>query len=193
MEKLNSLEYSDASIVRKSGIEDKLNLHGSYNVVCLDKNGNKKWEDKIGNIVTTAGRNHALDSELSGSNYTATSYIGLISSVSYSGSPTIDDTMGSHGTWYEVSAITYFPTVAARQITSWAGATSGSKTLASSASFSIITNGGTVKGCFLVIGTGASATLADTGGVLFSAGVFNGGDKTVSTGDTLNVTYTAGF
>ena len=42
-----------------------------------------------------------------------------------------------------------------------------------------------VKGCFLVLGTGALSTIDNTAGTLYSAGTFTGGDKTVSNGDTL--------
>jgi hypothetical protein len=49
---------------------------------------------------------------------------------------------------------------------------------------------GTLKGCFLVVGTGAASTIANTGGVLYSAGTFTGGDKTVGTNDQVQITYT---
>jgi hypothetical protein len=48
---------------------------------------------------------------------------------------------------------------------------------------------GTVAGCFINIG--GSATIDDTTGTLFSAGDFTAGSKTVTSGDTLNVSYTA--
>jgi len=139
------------------------------------------------------GKNYALDSILAASGLTSVGpFMGLISSVSYTGAPVAGDTMASHGTWFEVSATTYYPTVAARITTNggWNAAASGSKALTAAISFSIITNAGTVKGCFLVTGTGAVSTLGSTAGVLYSAGVFTGGDKVVGIGDTLQVSYT---
>jgi hypothetical protein len=52
-----------------------------------------------------------------------------------------------------------------------------------------MTGSGTIAGCFINIG--GSATKDDTTGTLFSAGDFTAGSKTVTSGDTLSVTYTA--
>jgi len=52
-----------------------------------------------------------------------------------------------------------------------------------------MTGSGTVAGCFINIG--GSATIDNTTGTLFSAGDFTAGSKTVTSGDTLNVTYVA--
>lgn len=152
------------------------------------------WEDVIHNIVTNAGKNLALDTFLAAASYAVVGpFMGLISSVSYGGVPQVGDTMSSHANWFEVSATTYFPTVAARLTTNgdWNAAASGSKSLTSPISFGIITNGGTLKGCFLVYGSGAVATLGSTAGTLYSAGLFSGGDKVVGIGDTVQVSYTA--
>lgn len=191
MEKVNANASNDASVIRGAGNCEHAEAHGQYNFQCFDKDGNLKWEDTVDNIVTTVGKNLALDTFLSGSAYTASTFLGLISSVSYTGVPAITDTMASHPTWYEVSATTYFPTVAARLAPTFAAAASGSKATSTPVAFSIITNGGTIKGSFLVYGTGAVSTLGSTAGVLYSAGLFSGGDKVVSVGDTVNVTYTA--
>ena len=51
-----------------------------------------------------------------------------------------------------------------------------------------MTGSGTVAGAF--INVGGSSTIDSTTGVLFSAGDFTAGSKTVTSGDTINVTYT---
>ena len=81
------------------------------------------------------------------------------------------------------------PASNARASMSFASASGRAKALSSAAQFIIATNGGTVKGCFVVFGTGAVSTNNNTSGVLYSAGVFSGGDKVVGIGDTLQVSY----
>lgn len=71
----------------------------------------------------------------------------------------------------------------------FAAAATRAKALSAAISFIIATNGGTVKGCFVVFGTGAVSTNNNTSGVLYSAGLFTGGDKVVGIGDTLQVSY----
>jgi hypothetical protein len=51
-----------------------------------------------------------------------------------------------------------------------------------------MTSSGTVAGAFVNIG--GSSTVDSTTGILFSAGDFTAGSKTVTSGDTINVTYT---
>ena len=53
---------------------------------------------------------------------------------------------------------------------------------------SSMTSSGTVYGAFINIG--GSSTIDDTTGTLFSIGAFTAGSKTVTSGDTINVTYT---
>ena len=48
--------------------------------------------------------------------------------------------------------------------------------------------GGTVGGCFLTTGSGATSTLGNTGGTLYSAGAFSVA-KVTTAGDTVSVTY----
>jgi len=195
MERASAGAICDASIVRgRKGFTEDMKAKGQYFAQCFDKDGNLKWEDTIDNVVTTVGKNHLLDNYLAAAAFTQTGpFMGLISSVSYTGVPVAADTMASHSTWYEVSATTYFPTVAARLTTNggWAAAGSGSKALTGTVDFTIITNAGTVKGCFLVLGSGAVNTLGSTAGTLYSAGVFTGGDKVLGVSDVLKVSYTA--
>jgi hypothetical protein len=96
--------------------------------------------------------------------------------------------MASHSGWTEAGGANAPTYTAPRKTCVWSAASAGSKALSASLSFAI-TGAGTIKGCFVVYGTGALATIDNTAGVLYSAGLFSGGDKTVGSGDTLNVSY----
>lgn len=166
------------------------NATGVFTAECIGPDGKVKWQDQFPNTVTTVGKNLALDTYLAGSSYTVTGpYMGLISSTSYS-AISAADTMSSHAGWLEAGNANAPTYTSPRKTAAWSSASSGSKALSSALSFSI-TGSGTVKGCFLVYGSGAVTTIDNTSGTLYSAGLFSGGDKVVSNGDTLNVSYTA--
>ena len=200
MDKLRVIDNCDASVTRGSAILDGLKLKGQYCVQCFDKDGNLKWEDTADNVVTDVGYNQLLNSAF-GAGPVAGPYLGLISSVGYTGIPVVGDTMSSHASsnhaWVEAGNGTNYPnwstpTSNARALISFAAASGKAVALSSPASFVIATNGGTLKGLFIVMGTGAVATNNNTSGVLLSAGVFTGGDKVLQVADTLNVSYTLG-
>ena len=189
-EKLNTNSMCKASFVGNSGHAENIHAHGKYTCKCFDKDGNLKWEDVIENVVCTVGKNTALDAYLAGSGYTVTGpYMGLISSIDWS-EVVAADTMSSHAGWKEAGS-TNAPTYSGtRKTCAWNAAASGSKALSTALAFTF-TGGGTVKGCFIVFGTGAVNTIDNTGGVLYSAGLFTGGDRIVVSTDVLNVSYTA--
>ena len=190
MEKANANNLQSSSLIRRSDNEEKVEAHGRYIIKCFDKDGNLKWSDTAENVVTTVGKNLALDTYLAGSAYTVTGpYMGLISSTSYSG-VAAGDTMSSHAGWLEAGNANAPTYTSPRKTCVWSSAGSGSKALSAALSFAI-TSTGTVKGCFIVFGTGALTTIDNTAGTLYSAGLFTGGDKAVVNTDTLNVTYTA--
>lgn len=149
-----------------------------------------KWERDAPNVVTTVGANALLDAGLAGSSYTAATYMGLIGAVSYSGVPVIGDTMASHSTWTEAGGTNAPTYTGPRKTISWSAAASKSKSPSSAPVFAI-TGSGTAKGVFLVFGSGAVSTLDSTAGVLYSAGLFTGGDQVVANTNTLTVTYAA--
>ena len=186
-ERAQARECNDASVVRGSGIGEHAEAHGRYEIECRGADGRLKWHETIDNVVCDVGKNLALDTFLAGAAYTVTGpFMGLISSVSYTG-VTAADTMVSH-CWLEAGGITAPTYSGNRKTAAWAAAASGSKALSVALSFAI-TSTGTIKGAFLCLGTGALATKDNTGGVLWSTGLFNTGDKAVVNGDTLNVNY----
>jgi hypothetical protein len=168
---------------------DNMLILGQFIVECFDKDGNLKWKDKIKNTVVTVGRNAILDNALAGSGYTVTGpYMGLISSVSWSAIAAAD-TMSSHSGWTE-AGIANAPTYTSpRKTCAWSAAAAGAKALSAALTFAI-TSTGTLKGAFIVFGSGAVSTIDNTSGTLLSAGLFSGGDRAVVNGDTINVSYT---
>lgn len=165
-----------------------MHVRGKYHARCYDKNGNLKWEDDIENLVTTVGKNLELDTLLAGSGYSVTGpFMGLISSVSWT-QVAAGDTMGSHTGWTEAGP-TNAPNYSENRGTmSFNAAGGGAKDLSADVVFTF-SGSGTVKGCFVVLGSGAVNTKDSTAGTLYSAGVFTGGDKTVASSDVLNVDW----
>ena len=171
---------------------ETMGIHGSYHVVCHDAEGNLKWEEKFPNLVVAVGKQLMLDTLLKGSSYTVVGpYLGLISGT---GNTFLSaDTMSSKA-WTEFANYTVGGS-AVRGTAVFASATSSgsspSNVTTSSASaitYTITGAGGTVGGCFLVTGSGASSTIANTSGTLYSAGDFATA-KVTTAGDTVSVTY----
>jgi hypothetical protein len=180
-----------ANYVAGMATHDELAVHGHYTFECIGPDGKVKWTDTIDNVVTTVGKNLALDTYLAGSAYTVVGpFIGLISSVSYAAGPVLADTMASHTGWLEAGGTNAPTYTAPRKTAAWSAASAGAKALSASLAY-VFTGAGTVKGVFMVYGTGALSTIDNTAGILYSAGVFTGGDKIVGSGDTVNVSYTA--
>jgi hypothetical protein len=191
IEKINTGDSTNVVVTRGAGSTESVDLHGTYTAVCLDKNGQVKWSEEFPNLVTTAGKNAILNAYLSGTgvgSQTTQMYMGLIASNGYS-AIAAGDTMSSHTGWKEsgengASAPGYSQSTR-RQIT-FAAASGGSKATSNAVVFSM-SIAGTVKGAFIA----NNATKAGGTGTLYSAGLFTVGDKVVTAGDTLNITYTA--
>lgn len=185
---LSAQDILNAVNVAKAHFGDDCVIEGIYTAECFDKRGNLKWREVFANTVVTVGKNLTLDTTLAGSAYTVTGpYMGLISSSGYS-AISASDTMSSHSGWTEAgnaNAPTYSGT---RKTCAWSAASSGSKSLSAANSYGI-TGTGTIKGAFIVLGSGAVNTIDNTSGTLFSAGLFTGGDRAVLSGDTVNVSY----
>lgn len=166
------------------GLKADLELRGGYEIVCRDKHGREKWRDRIENLVTNAGEDHALDVTLSAATQTTTWYVMLID-----GTPTVaeGDTSSSHAGWTEITSYDE-----AARVTWSDGGVSGQSVdnSGSTADFTMNSDGTTVGGAALI----ADNTKGGSTGVLYSAGAFTGGDKSVDSGDTLSVTatFTAG-
>lgn len=184
METMNPMDGVGASVTRGGSDAETITLKGSYAFTCTAEDGTERWKDVVLNMVVTLGKNDLLDKYLSGSGYTAAFYLGLISSAGWS-AINANDTASSHAGWQE-AATANAPTYsqANRPTMTFNAAASGNKSSNGSVTFSITANG-TAKGAFL----STSSVKDGTGGLLFSAGLFSGGDKVLQVGDTLNGSY----
>jgi len=150
-----------------------------YMVECFDQNGNLKWVEEFDNLVVNAGLNDSLDKHFKASSYTAAWYVGLTT-----GSPTFAaaDTMSSHAGWTES---TIYSESVRQTLTLGTVASQSVNNSASKAAFSI-NSSGTVGGAFVT----TNNTKSGTTGTLYGGGAFSGGNRSVASGDTLNVTIT---
>jgi len=172
---------------------ETVGIEGAYHVVCRDQDGNVKWEEQIPNLVNAVGKQLMLDTLLKGTSYTVVGpFLGLIGGAG----PTFlaADTMSSHAGWTEFDNYTVGGS-AVRGTAVFGSATSAglspanvTTSAASAITYTITGAGGTVSGCFLVTGSGASSTLNNTSGTLYSAGAFTTA-KVTTAGDTVSVTY----
>jgi hypothetical protein len=186
-------DHAVATLQANAAGNETVGMEGAYHVVCRDKDGNIKWEEQFPNLVNAVGKQLMLDTLLKGSSYTVVGpYLGLIDGAA----PTFSaaDTMTSHAGWTEFTNYTVGGS-AVRGTAVFASATSTGTTptnvttsAATAIVFTITGGGGTVSGCFLVTGSGASSTQGNTSGTLYSAGAFTTA-KITTAGDTVSVTY----
>jgi len=184
LEKAHSAEAVTSSMVANSGYDAKVRGGGVFRAECYDKDGNLKWSAEANNLVVNEGLQDMNTQYFKGSTYSAAFYLGLITGPSGSTSYAAGDTLASHIGWTEFTDYS-----GSRKSVTFGTATTADPSVisnsASPASFAITGAGGVVAGAFL-------ATVASgTSGVLFSEADFQSpGDRTVVSGDTLNVTYT---
>lgn len=183
IEKANSADGAVASFVANTGMQQATKAGGVFHVQCFDKAGNLKWETSEHNLVVNEGLAYMNDTFFSGSGYTKSLYLGLITGPGSGTAYSATDTLATHAGWTE-----YTDYSGARKAVTMGAATSADPSVIATASavgFTISGSGGTVAGAFLC------TVSSGTSGVLFSEADFQSpGDRVVVSGDTLNVTYT---
>ena len=184
-ENAKSVDTVSAALASALGADNAASAGGVYRIECRDKDGNLKWVDETHNLVVNVGLQDMNTKYFTGSTYTATWYIGLYGAAA-SNNPAASDTAALHAGWTEITPYSN----ATRPACTFGSATSADPSVISNtlspAQFNInATN--TVGGAFLISNNVKGGTL----GILFSASDFQSpGDRNVSSGDTLNVTYT---
>lgn len=187
------MEYSAAKDQVSAGLitnptsGDMVGAGGVYTVTCVGPDGVEKWADTFHNLVMNAGLANMNGVYFASGTQTTTWYLGLVTGPGSGTTFSAGDTLASHGAtgsggWTENTDYT-----GNRKAVTFGSATTANPSVitnsASPSSFAI-TGTATIAGAFLC------NVASGTSGILFSAGDFSGGDKSVANGDTLNVTYT---
>ncbi len=185
IEKSQAADTIGSAITRTLEAGETASAKGVYTMQCFDKDGNLKWEAVCPNLVVNGGLQDMNNKYFLGSAYTATWYIGLYGAGA-TNSPAAGNTMASHSSWTEETGYSQ----ATRPACSFATPTTANPSVATnSASPAVysINATATIGGAFLV----SNNTKGGSTGTLYSASDFTSpGDRSVVTGDTLNVTYT---
>jgi hypothetical protein len=184
--KAKSSDFIGAALETARPVTEGLGAGGVYALQCFDKDGNLKWETKSHNLVVNVGLKDMNDKYFTGSTYTAAWFVGLITGPDSGTTFAAGDTAASHAGWTENTGYSN----ATRPTATFGAATTADPSVisnsASPASFNINATS-VIAGAFLI----SNSTKGGTTGVLFSASDFQSpGDRSVVSGDTLNVTYT---
>lgn len=172
-----------ASLVARPGSTERVGAGGVFTVTCHGPDGQFKWSDTFHNLVVNEGLQNMNQTFFKGSGYTAAWFLGLVTGPGSGTTYAAGNTLATHAGWTENTAYT-----GNRKAVTFGTATTADPSVidnsAAPSSFTMNANAQVIAGAFLCsVATGTS-------GVLFSAGDFTGGDKTVDSGDTLAVTYT---
>jgi len=180
MEHLNGRDVTSVSLTTGGGLAEGGVVRGRFTIRCV-RGDEELWSDTADNLIVNQGKNALLDAGLAGSAWTAAYYLSLITAGAAIATST-----------YAVPTVTEVAAgvLANRIALGWTVAANGAK--ASTTTSCAIVGSATITGAMVVSGGSGVTTpgnTAATGGVLFSAGTFTGGNKIVSSGDTLNVSY----
>lgn len=183
--KAKSNDFIGAALAMAKPVEEGVGAGGVYTLQCFDKEGVLKWETKSHNLVVNVGLQDMNTKYFSGSAYTAAWFIGLITGPGSGTTFSATDTIASKA-WTENTGYSNATRPSATFGTATTADPSVISNSASPASFSINATS-VIAGAFLV----SNNTKGGTTGILFSASDFQSpGDRSVVSGDTLNVTYT---
>jgi hypothetical protein len=183
IENSHAVDMVAATVDKKvSGFEKAL-AGGVFTITCRDKDGNLKWEETNPNLVVNEGLQNMNTEYFKGVTYTAAWFIGLVQGPASGTTFNAGDTLATHAGWTEDTSYSGNR----KAVTFGTATTADPSVISNTASPSQFTMNGTttIGGAFLCsVATGTS-------GILFSASDFQApGDRSVVSGDVLNVTYT---
>jgi len=180
-------DLAEAQVTKRPAVLGGIGFRNTCRVECFDKNGNLKWTEENGNIMTDEGLNHALDVLLHGETQISPWYVA----------PVETDTSPAAGMTYATPSFTECEAYDEANRVEYVEAAASSKSVTNSENKATFTINATktIYGAAL-FGATDSASIGDDkgdvaagGGVLLCYSKF-GSSKAVEDDDTLEVTYT---
>jgi len=178
-----AVEAVSCAVSRASDTEGRARAGGVFKMECHDSEGNLKWVEEFPNLVVNEGLADMNDKYFSGTGYTAAWFLGLVQGPASGTTFAAADTLASHAGWVEDTNYT-----GNRKAVTFGSATTADP--------SVINNSGspsqfTMNGTTTIAGAFLCTVSSGSSGILFSASDFQApGDRSVVSGDVLNVTYT---
>lgn len=193
MEITKSQDLATATVTRGAAEVTAMEVHGSYVAQCFGADGALKWEEKFDNLVTTEGKNFLLDTVFIGAAGTgALTSVNMFYRMAFVATNTAAVATMTYATPTYTEATS--GVIAARGSPAFSASASGVKATSAAVSASVVGTA-TIYGVSIVVlnaaavgNLGVVADTATSGAKLYSFGLF-GAAKSVSNGDTLNVTY----
>jgi hypothetical protein len=185
MEHSKAQDSITAGLITQRTGSERMGAGGVFTVTCVGADGQEKWSDTFHNLVVNQGLQDMNSKYFAATGYTSAWYLGLVEGPGSGTTFAAADTLASHAGWTELVPGTDY-TGNRKAVTFGTATTADPSVISNSAapsSFAMLVNGTVVAGALL------SSVATGTSGILFSAGDFSGGDKTVDSGDTLTVTY----
>ena len=186
MEHSKAADSVTAGMITQRAGTESVGAGGIFTVTCVGADGKEKWSDTFHNLVVNQGLQDMNSKYFSASGYTAAWFLGLVTGPGSGNTYAATDTLATNPGWNELAPGTAY-TGNRKAVTFGTATTADPSVISNSAapsSFAMLVNGTVVAGALL------ASVNSGTSGILFSVGNFTGGDKTVDSGDTLNVTYT---
>ena len=185
IDKTKSTDTASCGLVAGSRSGESALALGRFYFECIGADGKVKWTESVPNLVVNVGLAYMAGTALTSVAQVTAWFIGLYGAGA-SNTPAAADTMSSHAGWTENVGYSNATRVACTFVTATTANPSVATNSASPSAFNINATS-TVGGAFLTSGSAKSGTA----GTLFSAVDFSApGDRAVTSGDTLNVTYT---
>lgn len=182
IEKAKTADQVSSGLTMAPRQQESLKATGHYLVECFDKNGNAKWVAETANLVVNVGLQYMAGAALTGTTPSTSWHVGLYGAGA-SNTPAATDTLASHAGWTEVT-----PYAGNRPGAAFAAATNANPSVVTNVASKAVFN---INATAVVGGAFLCNAESGTTGVLFSAADFaSPGDRAVTDGDVLNVTYT---